>query len=178
MRQLIFSGLQSSRAKQIGVQYLLLENVAPLWTDLAWRSTLIQELMQAGFHLIFAENIQVRATVPVDRTRFIAVAIESDVQAHWTPSKRFEILRAFGGSTCTLGQENMWFHGIPHCLQDQVSLTDEELELYASTKRSPKTARNPEQALKARIIGRHDTLPATTLMRSYSQQHKFKRDEG
>ena len=78
------------------VQYLLLENVAPLWTDLAWRSTLIQELMKAGFHLIFAENIQVRATVPVDRTRFIAVAIESDVQANWTPSKRFEILRAFG----------------------------------------------------------------------------------
>ena len=123
-------------------------------------------------HLIFAENIQVRATVPVDRTRFIAVAIESDVQANWTPSKRFEIL--IGGSTCTLGQENMWFHGIPHCLQDQVSLTDEELELYASTKRLPKTARNPEQALKARIIGRHDPLPATTLMRSYSQQHKFK----
>ena len=163
-----------TRAKQIGVQYLLLENVAPLWTDLAWRSTLIQELMQAGFHLIFAENIQVRATVPVDRTRFIAVAIESNVKANWTPSKRFEILRAFGGSACALGQENMWFHCIPHCLQDQVSLTDEELELYASIKRSPKTAGNPEQALRARIIGRHETLPATTLMRSYSQQHKFK----
>ena len=75
---------------------------------------------------------------------------------------------------CTLGQENMWFHCIPQCLQDQVSLTDEELELYASIKRSPKTARSPEQALRARIIGRHETLPATTLMRSYSQQHKFK----
>ena len=61
----------------------------------------------------------------------------------------------------------MWFHSIPHCLQDQVSLTDEELELCASTKRSPKTARNPEQALRARIIGRHDTLPATTLMRKF-----------
>ena len=103
-----------THAKKIGVQYLRLENVAPLWTDLAWRPTLIQDLMNGGFHLIFVENIQVRATVPVDRTRFIAVAVETNVNVSWAPNKRFKILRIFGGNTCTMEQENMWFNQIPH----------------------------------------------------------------
>ena len=87
----------------IGANFLLLENVPPVWTDWAWRSTLFAELADQHFELIFADVISTKAVVPADRSRFIGVAIKRNMRVLWDGQKKKEVMRAFHGICKNLG---------------------------------------------------------------------------
>ena len=157
----------------IGANFLLLENVPPVWTDWAWRSTLFAELADQHFELIFADVISTKAVVPADRSRFIGVAIKKNMRVLWDGQKKKEVMRAFHGICKNLGSEGMWFDQIPQQLACQVHLRDDELQLYACPRRSPRYVRSQEQALELRLVSDEGSMPATTIMRSYSQQRLF-----
>ena len=162
------------QAERIGASFLLLENVPPVWTDWSWRATLLGELANGHFRMIFAEILNAKTIVPADRSRFIGVAVHETMLFAWDKDKKHNLLRSFWGTCRNLDEDGAWFESIPQPLARQASLNDEDLDIYTCTRRSAKSACSSEAVLQQRLVTKESPLPATTMMRSYSRQHLFR----
>ena len=160
-REMFRFAVQQSRL--IGVDFLLLENVPPVWTDWAWRSTLFAELANQHFELIFADVISTKSIVPADRSRFIGVAVKKHLQVSWNLQKKRDVMRVFLGVCKNLDSEGMWFDQIPQQLACQVHLRDDELQLYSCPRRASRYARDPEQFRTYASHHYHEKLLTTAL---------------
>ena len=155
-----------------GIQFVLLENVPEVWSDLGLRATLIANVLSEGYHFIFAEVLKLEHVVPVQRSRFIGV-ITKLAHVQWTPQHAGKVKQAFQGPLRSLQLESMWFAEVPAALMTQSLLTSQEIEIYSCVRRSPKQVATAKDALLRRVISPEARIPATSLMRSYTRQHLF-----
>ena len=157
-----------------GIHFLLLENVPEVWLDLSLRATLIAAIHEAGFRFLFAETLKLEHVVPAQRSRFIGVAAKPGLASSWTVDQALKVKQAFQGPDRSLQIEGMWFATLPDDIANQCFLTDKELCIYSCVRRSPKWVTNQQDALTRRLVNEDSRIPATTLMRSYTQQHLFR----
>ena len=155
-----------------GIQFVLLENVPEVWSDLGLRATLIANVLSEGYRFIFAEVLKLEHVVPVQRSRFIGV-ITKLAHVQWTPQHAGKVKQAFQGPLRSLQLESMWFAEVPAALMTQSLLTSQEIEIYSCVRRSPKQVATAKDALLRRVISPEARIPATSLMRSYTRQHLF-----
>ena len=157
-----------------GIRFLLLENVPEVWNDLNLRATLIAAIHEAGFRFLFAEILKLEHVVPAQRSRFIGVAEKGGENSKWTIEQAMKVKQAFQGPDRCLQVEGMWFASLPDGIATQCFLTDKEIGIYSCVRRSPKWVTNQQDALARRLVNADSRIPATTLMRSYTQQHLFR----
>ena len=161
-------------ATNMQIRWLLLENVPPVWEKAEFKIPLLDLLVQHGFALKFARVLQCDAIVPSSRRRFMALAVSAGEKGQLSDSDIACIRMAFASPPIKLKDANAWFEETHIGLFGQLTLEQNILDQYTDVSRAPCPASTPEQVLQNRLVGPNQTIPGTTIMRSYTKQHNFR----
>ena len=157
------------KASLLQLRILLFENVGPVWEDLSHRATFVSLLMQHGYTLVAADVFGLAAVTSADRKRFLAVAVHDSVivDPGRVRSVLSNIRMTFSADVLSMSQMDAWFDHSPDFVHEQAILTQQQVQIYSDPSLLPRRG----SGIRVRFVTKDQPMPATSLMRKYSQQH-------